>query len=166
MLECFGTIVHWFASLDVLSTPRKVQKRSLNPLQAIGSSAECSLCKFIISYLDNVIQNNKSEAAIEAALDQVCKILPGALVDKCKQFVNIYGPVIPQLIIHYGTPEQVCNALKACNNGTQVAAPTPRKFDFFNGVFSFVIDQFIQVKFFNQSNQSATISNVHCANMF
>jgi len=89
------------------------------------NSAECSLCKYVVGYIDNVIQNNKSEAAIDAALEKVCTILPASLKDKCVQFVDTYGPVLSQLIAKYATPEQVCNALKLCHNGTQEI--TPRK---------------------------------------
>ena len=84
------------------------------------NSAECSLCKYVISYIDNVIQNNKSEAAIEAALEKVCSILPGAIKTTCDQFVETYGPVLIQLIEKYGTPDKVCDALKLCQNGTEI----------------------------------------------
>jgi saposin len=87
------------------------------------NSPECSLCKYIVSYVDAVVQNNKSEAAIEAALEKVCTILPGALKAKCVTFVETYGPILAQLIAKYGTPQLVCDALKACHNGTQENAP-------------------------------------------
>jgi len=77
--------------------------------------------QYVVSYIDTVIQNNKSEAAIEAALEKVCGILPGPLKTKCVQFVDTYGPILVQLIEKYSTPEQVCNALKVCHNGTEMA---------------------------------------------
>ena len=75
-----------------------------------------------MSYLDAVLQNNKSEAAIEAALEKVCGILPASLKTQCVKFVDTYGPILAQLLAKYATPEQVCDALKVCNNGTQQAA--------------------------------------------
>jgi hypothetical protein len=96
------------------------------PMENTVNSAECSLCKYVIGYIDNIIQNNKSEAAIEAALEKVCTILPGPLKDKCTQFVETYGPVLVQLIEKYGTPELVCDALKLCKNGTQTLTPLER----------------------------------------
>jgi saposin len=62
----------------------------------------------------------QTEAAFEAALDKVCIILPASLKDKCMEFVATYGPVLPQLIARYITPDQVCNALRICQNGTEV----------------------------------------------
>src|SRR5271154_6248470 len=95
------------------------------------NSVECSLCKYIVGYIDTIIQNNKSEAAIEAALEKVCTILPHALNHTCVQFVETYGPVLVQLIEKYGTPDLVCDALKLCKNGTEEAAETKsRKFLF------------------------------------
>lgn len=38
---------------------------------------KCTICQYIISYLDAVLKNNKSEQAVEAALEKVCTILPG-----------------------------------------------------------------------------------------
>ena len=92
----------------------------LSPIrESITASVQCALCKYVVSYIDSVIQNNKSEAAIEAALEKVCSILPAALKDKCDELVQTYGPLLVQLIEKYGTPDEVCNALKLCNNGTQ-----------------------------------------------
>jgi saposin len=96
----------------------KVKELAANP-------AECSLCKFIVGYVDTVLENNKSEAAIEAALERVCKILPHALNSSCIEFASNYGPILKQLLEKYGTPDAVCDAIKACSNGTQ--ALTSRK---------------------------------------
>ena len=80
-----------------------------------------------MSYLDAVLQNNKSEAAIEAALEKVCGILPASLKSQCTKFVDTYGPILAQLLAKYATPDQVCNALKVCNNGTETALGLSRK---------------------------------------
>ncbi len=93
----------------------KIKQTSVN-------SVECSLCKYIVQYVDTAVQNNKSEAAIEAALEKVCTILPHALNSSCVQFVISYGPVLVQLIEQYGSPDLVCAALKMCHNGTQKIA--------------------------------------------
>ena len=95
----------------------------LNSKQEPLRSVECSLCKYVVGYIDTVIQSNKSEAAIEAALEKVCTILPASIKPKCDEFVVTYGPVLVQLIQRYGTPELVCNALKVCHNGTQSIQP-------------------------------------------
>ncbi len=91
----------------------------IQPIETIMASAECSLCKYVVNYIDAVIQTNKTEAAIEAALEKVCGILPEPIKGACVKFVDTYGPILVQLIEKYGQAEAVCNALKLCINGTQ-----------------------------------------------
>jgi saposin len=92
---------------------------SEQPIKPNANPIECSLCKFVVNYVDTVIQNNRSEAAIEAALEKVCTILPHALNASCVKFVDDYGPILVQLLEKYVTPDQVCAAIKACTNATQ-----------------------------------------------
>jgi saposin len=82
--------------------------------ESLIKSAQCSVCKYVISYIDSVIQNDKSEAAIGLALERVCGILPDSLKNKCDQFVQTYGPIIAQRVEKYGTQELSCDALKLC----------------------------------------------------
>jgi saposin len=42
----------------------------------LDDAPQCMLCRYVVSYLDAVLKNNKSEAAVEAALEKVCTILP------------------------------------------------------------------------------------------
>jgi hypothetical protein len=54
----------------------------LNPAIVIDpekptNTPKCTICQYIISYLDAILKNNKSEQAVEAALEKVCTILPG-----------------------------------------------------------------------------------------
>ncbi len=87
------------------------------------NSVECSVCKYVVTYVAHVIEDNKTEAAIEAALEKVCTILPHSLNASCVQFVVTFGPQLVQLIEKYDDPVKVCDALKLCNNGTEQVAP-------------------------------------------
>ena len=42
----------------------------------VDDTPECTICRYVVSYLDAFLKNNKSEAAVEAALARVCTILP------------------------------------------------------------------------------------------
>ena len=99
----------------------------LKTKQSAIKSVECSLCKYVVNYVDAVIQTNRSEAAIEAALEKVCGILPAPLKAGCLTFVDTYGPILVQLIGKYGTADKVCNALKVCHNGTESIQPVISK---------------------------------------
>ena len=41
------------------------------------ATPKCTICLYVMSYLDAALKDNKSDAAIEQALDKVCSILPG-----------------------------------------------------------------------------------------
>ena len=75
----------------------------------------------MLNYIDKSIGDNRSIAAIEAAMEKVCNVLPTPVRANCTSFVNKYGPIIALLLAKNSTPEQVCDFLKICNNGTQQA---------------------------------------------
>jgi hypothetical protein len=82
-------------------------------------SAECSLCKYLLGYIDKTLGSNHSTAAVEAALDKACSVLPGPVKTECTNFAHTYAPIIALLLARNATPEQVCDFIKVCNNGTQ-----------------------------------------------
>jgi len=45
-------------------------------IKNLDDTPQCTICHYVITYLDAVLKNNKSEAAVEAALAKVCTILP------------------------------------------------------------------------------------------
>jgi hypothetical protein len=45
-------------------------------IKNLDETPECMLCHYVITYLDAVLKTNKSEEAVEAALEKVCTILP------------------------------------------------------------------------------------------
>jgi saposin len=95
------------------------------PVELSVTSVQCTLCKFVIDYVEKAIGNNRSTAAIEAELDKACNLLPGPVKTSCENFVKTYGPIIALLLQKNETGEQVCDFIKICNNGTQEL--TPRK---------------------------------------
>jgi len=48
-------------------------------IKNLDETPECMLCHYVITYLDAVLKTNKSEEAVEAALEKVCTILPSKL---------------------------------------------------------------------------------------
>ncbi|UJR22649.1 hypothetical protein I4U23_025689 [Adineta vaga] len=78
----------------------------------------CTLCQYIISYLDAVMKNNKSEQAFEEALKKVCTILPSKERTQCDEFVKTYGPTLAQLIAEMADPKTVCHYLNMCQDSS------------------------------------------------
>jgi saposin len=80
----------------------------------LDDTPQCTLCRYVVSYLDAALKNNKSEAAIEAALARVCTILPSKERAECNEFVKTYGPVLAELIAEMADPDTICRYLGAC----------------------------------------------------
>ncbi len=80
----------------------------------LDDTPQCMLCHYVVTYLDAVLKTNKSEAAVEAALQKVCTILPSKERAQCTEFVKMYGPVLAELISELADPDAVCRYLGAC----------------------------------------------------
>ncbi|KAK3608183.1 hypothetical protein CHS0354_039197 [Potamilus streckersoni] len=74
---------------------------------------ECNLCKFIVSSLDQLLGNNKTEAAINSTLMKICNSLPGELGQICMQA----EPNLVKALENGFDPEKACKAIKMCNSG-------------------------------------------------
>jgi hypothetical protein len=88
-------------------------------VQTIVETLNCSLCKFVVSYVDAATQWNKSKAAIESAMKMSCIVLPQSLSQPCVKFIASYGPILIEYIPKYDKPLNVCIAAKVCNSDTQ-----------------------------------------------
>ncbi len=97
--------------------------QTIKAKESAVNSVECSICEFAVTYVNNALGTNRSAAHVEYLLDKVCNILPSSLKNNCTQFVDKYGPLVALLLLKNETPEQVCDFLKLCNNGTQQIPP-------------------------------------------
>ena len=70
---------------------------------------ECVVCEFVMTYLDRMLENNYTEANIEAALDRVCRMMPKSVKDNCRVFVEQYAPAILVILGNELDPAMVCS---------------------------------------------------------
>ncbi|CAF1099474.1 unnamed protein product [Adineta steineri] len=100
-------------------------------MKNLDLTPECTLCHYVVSYLDAVLKTNKSEAAVEAALERVCTILPNKERAQCTEFVKTYGPVLAEMIAEVADPDTICRYLGMCQvslpkeTTTTIKKPTP-----------------------------------------
>ena len=59
------------------------------------------------------------QAQIEAAMEQVCTLLPSAFRDQCTTLIKTYGPVIIQLLEQELRAGQICQSIGLCKNATE-----------------------------------------------
>ena len=100
--------------LEKTDSIEKDEALKMTIVQNLDDTPQCMLCRYIVTYLDAVLKTNKSEAAIEAALEKVCTILPTKEHAQCEQFVKTYGPVLAELITEMADPDTICRYLGAC----------------------------------------------------
>jgi saposin len=84
-------------------------------IKSIKDSNECTLCKYVLSYVNLLIKNNSTEQEFEKALEVVCSILPSTYHSKCGEFVKTYGPILAELIAELDDPNVVCEWLGLCS---------------------------------------------------
>ncbi|XP_065175131.1 prosaposin-like [Sycon ciliatum] len=84
--------------------------------QAQKNGEGCVLCKYVFNILEDELKNNnKTEAEIEAALDNVCsRYLPSSISSECQQLVNELGREFLKNIESV-TAEQFCEYTKLCS---------------------------------------------------
>lgn len=107
-----------------LCTSSATKEAAKKPI-SVGGALECSLCKIVINEVENLIGSNRSEAAIEAALDKVCNVLPSALAGACQALVNQYAPQIINLLVNEFPADVICQKIGLCASAAAqtVAAP-------------------------------------------
>nr|WBW70109.1 venom protein [Lampona murina] len=88
---------------------------------------ECDLCKEVVSKVEDLVKDKKTEDEIKSALDKVCSYLPSSLSAKCENFVNEYTDILIQLLLQEMDPDMVCAELKICTSS--VKKEKPKKFN-------------------------------------
>jgi len=70
--------------------------------------------------LDNIIKENKTEAAIKNGLDKLCSLLPSSISGQCESLVTLYGDAIIKLLVDEIDPSAICKELKLCSPAHKV----------------------------------------------
>jgi hypothetical protein len=78
-----------------------------------------ALCKYLAGYVEKHLGSNHSSAAVEAALDKACSVLPGPVKTECDKFAHKFAPIIAQLLAKNATAEQICDFIKVCSTEKQ-----------------------------------------------
>lgn len=98
---------------------------ALRPQQDARTEFVCSFCEMIFEKVFDLILNNKSEAVIIWALDEVCHLLPEKSRKSCVEFITDYSPLIIDEIIKGATPTFLCMSLGICD-AIGLESPPPR----------------------------------------
>ncbi|GIY80981.1 hypothetical protein CDAR_71052 [Caerostris darwini] len=75
---------------------------------------KCDLCKIVVSKVEEMVKDKKTEAEIQEALDKVCSILPTSLSAECQKFVDQYAVLVINLLAQNVDPVLVCGIIQEC----------------------------------------------------
>jgi len=81
----------------------------------------CVLCEYVINTVDKMLEDQSNVKQIEAALEQVCGVLPKSLASQCQSFVDGYTEIIIDMLTKDVSPQQVCENLGLCPPGQDLA---------------------------------------------
>ncbi|CAL8094179.1 unnamed protein product [Orchesella dallaii] len=98
-----------------------------NPETAVGHPVKdilptCALCTFTVEKLIDLVGKNMTKAQIDAAAEEVCKVMPRSIQEDCLSFMRNYGDQVAEMILIYGTSHGVCAAIHLC-----LMSPPPQK---------------------------------------
>jgi len=80
----------------------------------VKGDAECTLCKYVVNYINLLLESNFTVEEILKVLDLACAIFPQKEHASCINFVKTYGPILPQLIAELDDPNVVCELIGLC----------------------------------------------------
>jgi len=47
-------------------------------------------------------------------MEMICYLFPGSVKDQCKDFIDVYGQALIDMLLEATSPEAVCVTLKCC----------------------------------------------------
>lgn len=118
-------------NLNSARTPAVSSKKT----KGYKSDVECVVCEFVMSYLDKMLEDNYTEAAIQSALDRVCTTMPKSVRSDCQSFVDQYAPAILVLLGNELDPAVVCQGLNLCTSTNKNAVCGAANCDSCDAVF-------------------------------
>jgi len=116
----------------------------------------CALCEFVITELDHRLEENKTEAAIKQALENICGYMPKSVRKDCTRLVDAYADQILEMLLADLTPDEVCAALKFCKPKMNDAMGFKTSHDISLGEFLTKM----QVEPFHSANQAKIVKTV------
>lgn len=106
-----------------VNAPRQVAEVESEEQEEAGAGQEldrqspvCVLCEFVMMQLKLQLDDNNTDAEIEAALERVCTYMPRSVEQDCQAFVDTYGAaVLDALKAALADPDTVCAELRLCS---------------------------------------------------
>jgi saposin len=108
------------AQLGVCSSVRKPQLFRANAVRNVKKDKRnveqgaCQICQLVVTYVENLIQQNNTVQEIEQKVDQMCTLLPSPINNLCTSIVNSYLPQLIQWLVNHENPQAFCSSVSLC----------------------------------------------------
>jgi len=78
---------------------------------------ECIICKELMKEVQSLIRNNDTiRFIIEEVQEELCERLPGPYFEQCKDFLDLYGEVLLDMLIQQVDVGQLCTKIGYCSS--------------------------------------------------
>ncbi|GFR40064.1 hypothetical protein Agub_g604 [Astrephomene gubernaculifera] len=94
------------------------------PSLRVRDTAECAMCEFVVGQAKVALNSSQALERLKQVALQACAGLPQQLADSCTQFVEMYEPLMAELIEDMD-PETVCGLLGVCVEEWAAVPPPP-----------------------------------------
>ncbi|XP_068424022.1 prosaposin [Clinocottus analis] len=96
---------------------------SAKPMVQVSEPPQCAICEFVMSRLEAILEDQKTEEEVVHAVEKVCTYLPATLRSQCKDLIETYGNAIIELLVQQADPKTICTMLALCNEGSRAFVP-------------------------------------------
>jgi len=97
------------------------------PTEEHVNSPQCSLCKIVMTQIENMLQGRVNEADIIKAVHGVCNVLPKHQSKECNDFINKNGDKIIELLKLAIQPSEICSLMFFCSSDFNMVRLDVRK---------------------------------------
>ncbi|XP_061491235.1 prosaposin-like isoform X2 [Rhineura floridana] len=97
-----------------------------NSLSQTESFSLCDACTIMVEEVASLLESNKTEEEMVYGMEKVCSVLPEKYREECRNFVDVYGKSIIDMLLEATDPKMVCEMLKCCSKNvlpTEKIAP-------------------------------------------
>merc|ERR1711916_280169 len=101
------------AELGLCSGEEEIVEKKVVDVAPIGDT-ECTLCEFVVNFVETKLNESSTQTEIETELGKVCKLLPGDFGSTCVALVDNYLPAIIEHIENDFPPATACAAVGLC----------------------------------------------------
>ncbi|KYO42446.1 prosaposin [Alligator mississippiensis] len=112
------------AKMETLEKPN-VQKNLVQE----SASPVCDICETVVKEVTSLLESNRTEEEIVHELEKLCSVFPEGIKEQCRDFVEVYGKAVIDMLLEATSPETVCILLKCCTSDrpSQAVKPAPEE---------------------------------------